>query len=134
MRVSGNSRVGGLAGALGAIALALSFCLATQGLAGADELPVIADSDAAAHVGQMAIVEGLVAEVYVSKKGDIFLNFEAPYPNEVFSGVIFAASAAAFEDPGAYQGKQVRLTGSIRLYRGKPEIVLEMPAQIRVMP
>lgn len=130
MTTGGSSRAGGT---FRAITLAVSFCLAAHGLARADDLPVIADSDAGAHVGQRATVEGLVVEVQVSKKGDAFLNFEAPYPNEVFSGVIFAGSAAAFDDPGSYQGSQVRLSGSIRLYRGKPEIVLETPAQIRVM-
>jgi hypothetical protein len=134
MKAEGRRRMAGLSGTFKALTLAISLCLAIHGLACADELPVIADSDAGAHVGQMAIVEGLVAEVYVSKKGDVFLNFEAPYPNEVFSGVIFAGSAPAFDDPGSYQGKQVRLSGSIRLYRGKPEIVLETPSQIRVMP
>ena len=100
----------------------------------ADEPGVVSDTEAAAHVGQMATVQGLVADVYVSQKGDVFLNFENPYPNEVFSGVVFASSAGQFGDLTSYQGKQVQVTGVIRLYKGRPEIILQSPDQLRIAP
>jgi hypothetical protein len=100
----------------------------------ADQPAVISDTDAAAHIGEMATVQGLVANVYTSSKGNVFLNFEYPYPNEVFSGVIFSSSVAQFGDLTVYQGKQVQVTGQIRLYKGKPEIILESPDQLRIAP
>jgi|SRR5579871_2414102 len=116
--------------ALLVILLAIGKPLGVQ----ADEAAVISATDAAAHVGQSATVQGVVAEVYVSSKGDVFLDFESPYPNEVFSGAIFSSSAAQFGDLRPYQGKQVQVTGRIRLYRGKPEIVLQSPNQLRIAP
>jgi hypothetical protein len=114
-------------------ALVLLFGIATLEAAFADQ-PVIADTDAAAHVGQTVTVEGLVAVVYKSPKGGYFLDFENAYPNEVFSGVVFAPSAARFGDLTTYRGKRVQITGQIRLYKGKPEIILETPDQLRLAP
>src|SRR5260370_31556690 len=114
--------------------IALMLCIGTQQLVIADEPAVIAAADAAAHVGQTATVQGLVASVYVSQKGNAFLNFGAPYPNQIFSGVIFSSSAAQFGDLTRYRGKQVLVIGQIRLYKGKPEIILESPDQLRVAP
>jgi DNA/RNA endonuclease YhcR with UshA esterase domain len=94
----------------------------------ADE-PIVADTDAAAHVGQMVTVQGTVASVFVSQKGNKFLNFEQPYPNQVFSAVIFSNSAAQFGDISGYQGKQVQVTGRVTLYKGKPEIIVKSPDQ-----
>jgi hypothetical protein len=119
---------------LKAAALALLFSIATLDAGLADQPTAIADTDAAAHVGQSVTVQGLVAEVFVSSKGNTFLDFENAYPNEVFSGVVFAPSAAQFGDLTAYRGKRVQITGQIRLYKGKPEIILETPDQLRLVP
>ena len=119
-------------GAAAFMVILMAFGVPMAAFAG--EPAVIADTDAAAHVGQMATVQGLVANVYTSSKGNVFLNFEYPYPNEVFSGVIFSSSAAQFGDLTAYQGKQVQVTGQIRLYKGKPEIILQSPNQLRIAP
>jgi hypothetical protein len=109
----------------------LALSVAALQSATADEPIVIADTDAAAHVGQIATVQGFVASVYVSQKGNAFLNFERSYPNEIFSGVIFAPSVAQFGDVTKYQGKQVRVTGQITLYKGRPEIILRSPDQLQ---
>jgi len=101
-------------------ALAFAISMAVPLAAVAENPPVIADTNAAAHIGQTATVQGLVAEVFTSSKGNVFLDFEYPYPNEVFSGVIFSSSAPAFGDLTSYQGKQVQMTGQIRLYKGRP--------------
>jgi len=113
-------------------ALALLLLIAAPSAAVADDPSVITDTDAAAHVGQMATVQGLVAQVYTSSKGNVFLDFEYPYPNEVFSGVVFSLSAPQFGDLTAYQGKQVQISGQIQLYKGKPEIILNSPSQLRL--
>jgi len=112
--------------------LALALSIAGPFAAIADDAPIIADTDAPAHIGQIATVQGLVAEVYTSSKGNVFLDFENPYPNEVFSGVIFSSAVPQFGDLNAYQGKRVQVTGPIRLYKGKPEIILDSPIQLRL--
>ncbi len=92
---------------------------------------VVADRQAAAFVGQTVAVEGTVAGVHVSRRsGTIFLNFGAAYPNETFTAVIFRSAASRFPNPEQWEGKRVRVSGRVRLYRGKPEVVLETPTQL----
>jgi len=99
------------------------------GLAGAAlaETPVVAPVDAAQHVGKEVVVEGVVVQVSVSTPSEpIYLNFGARYPKHVFAAVVFA-------DAGKWEGKKVRVTGTVQLYRGKPEIVLNDPAQLALV-
>jgi len=60
-----------------------------------------------------------------------FLDFGKPYPDQVFTVVIFGANRAKFVRTGtALQGKRVCVSGSIREYRGTPEIILSEPGQL----
>jgi hypothetical protein len=68
---------------------------------------------------------------YVNSK-PTFLNLDKPYPNEVFTAVIFTDDRAKFSEPERkLEGKHVCVTGEIRLYREKPEIILHDPEQLR---
>jgi len=89
----------------------------------AQTLTVIPDTEAAQHVGQHITVEGVVGKVFTSKGGNTFPNFGARYPAQTFTGWIPAGTSAA-SDPAiqSLQGKKVKITGTIELYRGKPEI------------
>jgi hypothetical protein len=92
---------------------------------------VIPDTEAAQHVGQHATVEGTVVKVFTSKSGNTFLNFGGAYPNQTFTGWIpkdspFATDASL----SALEGKKVRITGTIDLYKGKPEIKVLSSNQI----
>ena len=53
---------------------------------------VIPANEAAAHVGEYATVEGVVAKVFTSKSGNTFLNIGAAYPNQTFTDWIPPAS------------------------------------------
>jgi hypothetical protein len=94
----------------------------------------ISPEDAAKHVGEDATVCGLVASAkYVSqsKGGPTFLDFGKPYPNSIFVALILGSDRAKFGTPEKeLQGKQVCVTGKIRLYEGKPEIILSDPKQL----
>src|SRR5262249_53751237 len=92
---------------------------------------VIPDSEAAQHTGQNATVEGVVVAVSASKKGNAFINFGGVYPNQTFTGWIPAGTPLA-SDPSiqSLQGKRVKITGLIELYRGKPEIRILSKSQI----
>lgn len=87
------------------------------------------------YIGQRKYVEGFVVAVTRSKKNNIFLNFERPYPNQCFSAVIFASSLHRFpKDPEIlYLKKKVRVFGEIKEYKGKPEIILESQNQIEIL-
>ncbi len=113
-------------------AVLLALCL-TVGRA-ASQVPIVPDSEAAAHVGQPVTVEGLVASVHVSRSGIIFLNFGRPYPSQTFTAVIFRAAAGRFPEPRQWEHRRVRVTGEVRLYHGQPEIVLSAPNQLQAAP
>ena len=89
---------------------------------------VIPDTEAAKHVGQQVTVEGVVAKVFTSKNGNTFLNFGARYPAQTFTGWIPANTPLA-SDPSlqSFQGKKIKITGTIQLYRGRLKIRLRSP-------
>ena len=70
--------------------LALFIILHTVFLASSDAqtATVIPANEAAAHVGEYATVEGVLAKVFTSRSGNPFLNIGASYPNPVLSGRI----------------------------------------------
>jgi hypothetical protein len=54
-----------------------------------------------------------------SKSGNTFLNFGAPYPAQTFTGCIPASTPLASDlSLQPLQGKKVKITGTIQLYRG----------------
>ena len=93
---------------------------------------VVSYADAASHVGRSVTVEGPVAEVFISRRGNTFLDIGAAYPNQKFSGVIFSTSASVVGDVGTLQGKIVDITGTVTMYHGKPEIIITSHDQIGV--
>jgi DNA/RNA endonuclease YhcR with UshA esterase domain len=112
--------------------LALVCALAVSGAATAARAATIGPADAAAHVGQTVTVEGTVQAVHVARSGVTFLDMGGQYPNNAFAGVVFKDDAARLPDLAALGGQVVEITGPVRLYRGKPEIIVKSADQIRV--
>ncbi|MCS7157101.1 MAG: DNA-binding protein [Blastocatellia bacterium] len=98
--------------------------------------PVIEAKMAKEYIGKEATVCGTVVSARyaaVSRGSPTFLNFERPYPDQVFTVVIWGSDRAKFGKPEVeYKGKRVCVTGKIESYRGVPQIVLKDPQQIRV--
>jgi DNA/RNA endonuclease YhcR with UshA esterase domain len=92
----------------------------------------IAPQDAAQYVGSPITVEGVVVQVSVSSGGTTFINFGGRFPNHVFYGVIFNSIAEDFPNVESLEGRSVALTGTIDLYKGKPQIILNSPDQIEL--
>jgi hypothetical protein len=88
------------------LALNVFFFLSLALHAGAQDLPVVKDSEPAQYVGKNVEVRGLVVAVYTSKKGNTFLNFGAKYPNQTFTG-------------SSRLGRNWRVTGGPSLFREK---------------
>jgi micrococcal nuclease len=97
---------------------------------------VLSAKDAAAHVGELATVCGVVASAKysTSTKGEpTFLNLDEPYPSQVFTVLIWGSNRAAFGAPESkYAHKSICVTGKIQEFKGKPEIVATQPGQIQV--
>jgi DNA/RNA endonuclease YhcR with UshA esterase domain len=85
----------------------------------------------AGYVGQTVTVEGDVVDTYDSGKVT-FLNFD---DERTFTVVIFASAYANFPQPpeDLYWRKKVRVTGQIKPYQDKLEIIVESPDVVEVM-
>jgi DNA/RNA endonuclease YhcR with UshA esterase domain len=94
---------------------------------------IIPANEAAAHIGEYATVEGVVAKVFTSNKGNTFLNIGASYPNQTFTGWIPPASPVN-KSPilSGIEGKHVKITGRIEIYKGKPEIRINAASQLEI--
>jgi hypothetical protein len=93
-------------------------------------------SEAKEHYGETATVCGeMVSARYAdSTKGQpTFLNLDKPYPNQVFTIVIWGNNRSKFGAPEHdYKGKRICVTGKITAYAGLPEIVVDEPKQIKL--
>ena len=96
--------------------------------------PTISWRQAAKHYDEFVTIEGVIVRTHNSGKA-CFLNFH-PNWRQTFSAVIFERNFDAFPpDPEKhYRGKKVRLQGVIVEYQGRPEIILDSPDQIEILP
>jgi hypothetical protein len=92
------------------------------------------DSEARAHVGEVATVVGTVVTVRRSRAGNIFLNFGGDYPHQTFSGVVLHPREDWQRSLDTLAGRRVGVRGLIRLYRGQVEIVIKREDQLSVVP
>lgn len=100
-------------------------------LAAPAQAQTIAASEAGAHVGQTVTVEGAVSNVHTTASGTIFIDIGGRYPDNAFTAVVFAKDAGKFPHADGLEGKTVDVTGKVRLYKGRPEIVLDSAAQLK---
>lgn len=108
--------------------LLLAFTVQAQD---APAIPVVTPQEAASQEGKQAKVKGVVDGQKTSAKGITYLNFGGKFPNHVFSCVLRAKD---FPDGvSSYEGKEVEVTGLIKMYEGKPSMDIKSPDQIRVV-
>lgn len=96
----------------------------------------ITPEEAQQHIGQNQTVCGIVASTHYAKnsKGEpTFLNLDKPYPNPIFTIMIWGNKRSLFAGAPEkyYSGKRICVTGTIKSYRGTPEIIVNDPAQIK---
>ncbi len=101
--------------------------------------PRLKPEEAAQHIGETATVCGAVVwakNANTSRGGQgTFLNLDIPYPQHVFTVIIWEKDRAAFGEPEKMLlHKLICVSGKIEAYKGKPEIVATTPMQIQVMP
>jgi DNA/RNA endonuclease YhcR with UshA esterase domain len=112
--------------------VALGFVFALTLAPALAHAETIAPSDTPKHVGQSVTVEGVVSAVNsTDRSGVTFVDMGGHYPNNAFTAVILRDDAAKFPDVHALEGKTVDITGTVKLYKGKTEIMLTDPAQIK---
>ena len=109
---------------------------AGRGLWNPDALPTLTAEEASDHIGSTATVCGAVASTKFADRTNgrpTYLNLDRPYPDQPLTVVIWGTDRAGFGKPETrYTGKRVCVTGKIRLFRGRPEIIARDPSQIVV--
>ena len=87
------------------------------------------------HIGENATVCGIVASATFAartKGQPTFLNLDQPYPTHIFTVLIWGSDRPKFGQPEVvYKGKRLCVTGTIKAFRGMPEIVATDQGQIR---
>ncbi|MCX7995597.1 MAG: thermonuclease family protein [candidate division WOR-3 bacterium] len=94
---------------------------------------VISYLDANKYIGKVKTVEGTV--VLTNNTGKVcFLNFHKDWKRH-FTAVIFASDFDKFpKNPEDYYlNRKIRVTGLIKEYKGKPEIIVKSPSQIEII-
>lgn len=89
---------------------------------------VIASKDAKDNIGKTALVKGKVVSIFASKNGKTYINFDEKSPNQTFTVVLFKDSVVDISK--ITEGSILTVSGEIKDYKGKPEIVLTNAEQI----
>ena len=98
------------------------------------EAQTIKAADATNYIGKSVTICDTVTSVFTSLKNDkapTMLDIGGDYPNNPFTAVVFKDEASKF----SYQlytlkGKAVCITGIVKSYKGKPEIIVDDEKQI----
>jgi hypothetical protein len=125
--------------ALAAVGFAtLALVVLAAGSVTAADVVQIPAAEAGDHVGETAEVCGFVASSahIASVDGQpTFLNFVEPYPDQLFTVVIWGSARSRFEGKPErmYDGKDICVTGRIGMHSGTPQIIVDDPDQIVVL-
>lgn len=95
---------------------------------------VIQAEDARYNTGKYLRIKGRINNVYKTRKA-IFIDFGAERIHDL-SAVIFKKNFIEFEsagiDPLKLKGRVVIISGFIKNYNGRPEVILNRPSQVQV--
>jgi hypothetical protein len=88
------------------------------------------------QAGETVVFCGTPTEVHASSRanGPIHLNFGGRFPDQVFSVVIFSNAKDADRDAlvKRFTSHSVQVSGLVKMYKGKPEIVVQSADDIKV--
>lgn len=87
-------------------------------------------TEAAAHIGETATVCGQVTGMHATlraKGQPAFLDMDGRFPLNRFTVIIWGKDQPKFGNLARYTDQHICAQGTIRSYRGKPEMVLRNP-------
>jgi micrococcal nuclease len=87
------------------------------------------------NVGKIVTVSGKVvsgSHLSSAYKQPTLLNIDKPFPNEIFTVVIYGENRKAFgyNPEEVLLGKDISVTGKVTMYYGKPQVEVVKPEQI----
>ena len=112
---------------INAFALLFAFTASAQ--------KIISASDAAKHLNEkVTICEKVFSTKLITPSNITFLDLGGFHPNQMLTVVIKGEDRSKFKDaPDEYfKGRNVCVTGTVIDYKGKPEIVVSDPSQIKL--
>ena len=96
----------------------------------------ISSFEARNHIGEYSKVCGVVASTHFanrSRGAPTFINLDRPYPEQVFTALIWVEDRAKFGYPEQrFADREICVSGVIQMYRGIPEIILRNPSQLEI--
>jgi hypothetical protein len=107
--------------------VALLIPLLVRSLPAADCLSI---HQAAQHIGETKCVSGKVLNVKVGNKGVHFLDFCEDAMACPFTVVVFAGDLKDVGDVRLLSGRNIEIRGALKMYDGRPEIILNRISQI----
>ena len=113
----------------------LSFFLGSIALIYAQGPQTISADSIKFYEGKLVTVCEKVVDTHVTKESKVvYLNFGHPYPAQTFTGVIFAGDVSKFSyQPEEYlKGKTICVTGTVKIYKDKPEIIINRQDQVQI--
>ena len=113
----------------------LGLCLLAwngDALAQPDALPEISAIEATNYMDQEVIVTDKVAQVAL-RATVALLNLNQKYPESPLTCVVRNQDTNKFPSIEGYFGKRVEISGRIINYQGRPEIILNLPEQIKIL-
>jgi hypothetical protein len=100
------------------------------------QIDTISASQAASYIGKHVVLKGTIkgAKPYVDKKGDtiMFLDIDQTYPNTQIGLTIFKEALLELKLDNSILNKKVYISGEVVLYRDKPSISIQDPAQLKI--
>jgi hypothetical protein len=82
------------------------------------------------HIGEIVCVRGRVVKVSASAGGTHYLNFCENYLACPFTVVVLPKHLEEIGDVRSLQGREIEIDGLVKLYNGRPEILLTEPDQL----
>lgn len=104
------------------------ICLAVPPLRAADCVSI---QEAGQHVGETRCVTGKVVRVKAGVKGVHFVDFCEDQMACPFTVVVFANDLKDVGDVRRLAGRTIEIRGEVKLYNGRPEIILNRISQIK---
>jgi hypothetical protein len=97
----------------------------------AKEKECIPFDQAPEHIGKKVCVSGKVLKVAESQSGSLFLDFCENYHKCPFTVVVFRSNLGDVWDVHALEGKTIEVSGKIKKWQGRAEIVLTTIRQLQ---
>jgi len=110
-----------------AVALGMGCLLLAPCLSASDCIPI---HEALQHVGETKCVSGKVLRIKLGAKGVHFLDFCEDQMTCPFTVVVFANDLKDVGDVRRLAGRTIEIRGALKIYDGRPEIILSRISQI----